>query len=455
MTTSREHATSSGPALGGLREALLRPSAVGSSHHLVDFSLSSAWLSSLRLNFAGWILRGMLLLIALAAGLTAPGLALLLFVPVCVGWSLAGLELLRNDIIAAGSERSGLIGIVARHLDSSRGVAIPTLSGVLENLGTVGALAMFAGPVALEVTSSWRDIGVVAMAGFVGVAAGQVVTDAGYYNYEPGREPALWMRWFRWLIPPLYAGVGLAAIVAAGGARGWVLATVVGMFVGVAALMLVSDSIQAAATTTHLAVAAERAREFAAELSEEVHRVTTTLDQAAGAAKNDQVARAYRRAFAEIDAVRARANTGNLRKPAPIGDLLGILDRKTPRSERVTASTSAPEIVLAHGGATLLRNAILDLADNARAAGAKEVSVNVDVDPVNTSTVFVTVRVSDDGPGVGPEDQSNDYASGSSRAALAHVCQRRRGFLTYTRTDGHTTATAKFRTDLWKAPSAR
>lgn len=439
----------------GLREAFRRPSAHGSSHHLVDFLLSSAWLSSLRLNFGGWLLRGAFLMAAVVAALVAPAPTLPLLLPAVLGWVLAGVELLRRDFIAIGSERHGPVGWVSRHLEESRGTAIPTVSGVLENVGSLSLLMLFIGPLSLDLPQSWRDAGVLATAGYVGVAAAQVVTDAGYYNREPGREPSWWVWCFRWALTPLYAMVGAAVVVLAGNVRGWVVAVLVTIFVGVAVIAVISDNIQAAATATHLAVAEERAREFAAELSEEVHRVSTYLANEALTADDEHVARAYERAFAEIDAIRARASGGSLSTPVSVSELLHLLDRKAQSADGFSVSTSAPHAVLSHGGATLLRHIALDLVMNARTAGAEQIDVDVDVEPLQKEVVFVTVRVTDNGPGFANVEDMNDFPAGSSRETLARICRQRRGFLRYERADSRTIVTARYRTDLWKAVNSR
>ncbi len=465
---------SDGPKLGDLRHALSKP-AIDSSQRVIDFMLNSSWTAGLRLNFLGWVLRGVFLLIAFVAMLSAPEAWLILVMPFALfGWLLAGLELFRDDIILARRNSGGLSGAIATHLASSRASAMPSLSGVTEALTAVLLVATFIRPigwltdlpvpvgsafawffdlVTLQVTDTWRSIGVLALAGYAAVALAQALTDAGYNNHEPGREPAWWVRGFRWVSPFVYIAICLAVMAAGGVASGWLEAAVVTMYLATALLPVVSDNIQAAATHSHLELTAQSHRDLGAELSEEIHRVSMMLHREATQADlqgNHELGRTFERVFAEVDSIRARANSsGGIRRPATLQAILDLLHRKSDGYQRPVLTTSTPDVVLSHGGASLVRHIVLDLTANAFQAGATEVSVDAHVESLRTRLGLVTLVVTDNGPGFPEPTAMNVFPAGSSRQALATLCRTRRGRLTYERTVQHTIATAVFRTDLW------
>lgn len=435
------------PTPGTLRDALRRPKAK-SSHHLVDFLLGSAYLSTLRLNLMGWAVRGVALTVAVACALLAPSWALLLIAPSVLGWFLAGIELFRHDIMDVGAGKSGVLGKLWRHLASSRGRAIPTLSAVLENGGAFVLLAAFIGPFALDLEGVPRDVGLVAAATYLAVAAAQVVTDSGYYNREPGREPAPWVRVVRWVLVPFYVGLGALALAATGGVTGWVAGTLAMMFASTVAVALVSDNIQAAALLTHLSMAEERSAEFAAELSAEVHRATTGLAALAEGDKDTPQSRAFELAFAEIDAIRVRASYG-MGDPPTISEVLALLERKYATGERIVIQAEQPDIRLTPAAATLLRLLVMDLVANARTTGADRVQVQASIGFPKGTVPFMTLKITDNGPGFANKTDMTNFAPGSSREALARMCTRRRGSLTYERINETTVAHAYYRTDLF------
>lgn len=450
--------------LGDLRQALSNPFGRG-TRQVLDFMLTSAWMAGLRLNFLGWVLRGLFLATAVVAMLTAPRASLLLVIPVAFGgWGLAGLELFRTDIIDAHKDNRGPVGRVAAHLASSRAQAMPSVSGVLEAV-TAPLLALpFIRPVSglpgvawfvelftIPATHWWRSVGVLALVCYAAVALAQALTDSGYYNHELGREPTR-LEWvFRWGAVYFYIAVSLGVAAAAGVRSGWLTGVVVTLFLTLALLPVISNQLQAAASHAHVAMAAKSDQEVAAVLSEDMHRVSGMLLAQADLANirgDTQTERVLKRAYAELDAVRTQAVAGSAGQPATLGTLVEQLSHK--RAHPASMNVETPNIVLAHGGGSIIRHLILDLTANAHQAGATEVLVNVRAVPAGKRTATVTITVTDNGPGFPPEIDMNSFPRGSSRRALATLCNR--GRLTYERTESQTIARAVLPADLWGPP---
>lgn len=435
--------------LASLREALNTSRSADRSKS-VDFLVAAAWLTSLRFNLGGWVLRGAVLVGCFACATTIAVTSMVLCLVPLLGWALAGLELLRSDMVTATAERAGWPGRLAVHLSRSRGRAMATASGLLENFGAVALLIGFYAPWT-DSNPAAQGIGIVLTSAYGAVAAAQVMTDAGYFNLEPGLEPATWKRVFRQLLPGLYlAAVIVVIMLATDSGRAWALTAVTALFVAVHVIGAVTDNALSAATSSYLSAAEQEGVTLAAQLSEEVHRIGLFLDEQAQDSDDPKIRRAYALAFAEVDAVRKRASQRQLDSPPDLDSLLDLLGRKDGTGLRTHCDD--PTRRLSHAGTTTLRHIVLDLFANALDAGARTITANVSVSEAAWPRVWITIVVEDDGPGFSDEGVMHDFAPGSSRASLHAICSAspgRKGGLTYARTGGLTRATAKFRTDTW------
>jgi signal transduction histidine kinase len=94
----------------------------------------------------------------------------------------------------------------ARHLGSTQGRATADLSGIAESVGIVLAMLLYTGPVAVRPLPVWVYLtGLGLAAAHVWSAWSQVMTDASWYNRDPG--PSEFLLWFRPLMPVAVAGV--------------------------------------------------------------------------------------------------------------------------------------------------------------------------------------------------------------------------------------------------------
>ena len=447
MTTSPE--ADDTLELASLRQALDTARSAERSKP-VDFLISAAWLTSLRFNLGGWVFRGAVLVGCFACATTIAVESMLLCLVPLLGWALAGLELLRSDMVTTTAERTGWPARLAVHLARSRGRAMASASGLLENLGALALLLGFYAPWA-DPDPPAQSIGIVLTAAYGAVAAAQVMTDAGYFNLEPGLEPATWKRVFRQLLPGLYlAAVSVVIMIATDSGRAWTLTAVTALFVVVHVIGAVTDNALSAAVTSYLTSAEQEGVTLAAQLSEEVHRIGLFLDEQAQDSDDPKIRRAYALAFAEVDAVRMRASQRQLNSPPDLDSLLNLLGRKDGVDLR--AHSDDPTRRLSHAGTTTLRHIVLDLLANALDVGARSITVNVSVSEAAWPRVWITIVVEDDGPGFADEVVMHEFAPGSSRASLHAICSAspgRKGGLTYTRNGGFTRATARFRTDTW------
>lgn len=415
--------------------------------HEASFLLQSAITASNLTNQAGLVLRGVCLLVLVAATVAAANSlswSTLLVVPIFTGWALAAMEAHGQELIEwmshheRGLRRLGMMYVAAREQ------AVISPSGVLETgIGPPLALLAFVGPWAFDTSRGWSYVGILAVIGFIGVAVSQVVSDRGYFNLEPGKVATGVIAAARWLLPAAAAVVAvlMLLLLSGGSLPVWIYVVVVALFTVSLGVAAITELMQLSALSAYRLAARSREAEIRYLASEDFHRLKVDFTAELDSTPSHKARRVLLRVRAEAETL--RQHTIDAGRPEPIGGVLATAAESPHLSNlRVQATDAVRRAVLGRDEASLLRHLLLDLVANSQAVGATTIDATVTLEPDRRGWSMLVVRVTDDGPGFDVPSSMNVFRFGQSRWVLDALCRSRRGNLSYTRVGGRTTATA-------------
>jgi hypothetical protein len=400
--------------------------------------------------FRGACVAGLWVLLAwFPAGALPRAAAQLLMVSagVAMAWVQTKPELL--DRAASG----GLAAFrrTAEHLLGARGKATADLSGLLEGIGTIVALLLYAGPVPVRpLPLPVYVIGLVLITAHVWSAQAQVMTDASWYN--PDEPPAGGLVAFRPWIPAAVTAIELALLFspAANGAVRLPAGVIIPLLLGGSLLLLLPF-------TMAFELLLRAGREAAEISASEVRRddtitVHSLVKNGAHALVRqvhaDQGAGEETRSLADSMLVLAEEARQTMLGGGPPAETVALLWdcvlQTVPGDRRagMVLDAQSRQLRMRKTDYGLARRVLPDLVTNAWKAGARRVEVAVRHEEPEPDTdgalqrpgrPWVTVLVDDDGPGVsaawqhGPRDSLRILDEHLHRFDGAVVAERRAG----------------------------
>jgi len=379
---------------------------------------------------------------------------------VTMAWVQTKPELL--DRVATG--RVAAFRRTAEHLLGARGKATADLSGLLEGLGMIVVLLLYAGPVPVRpLPVPVYVIAVILVTAHVWSAQAQVMTDASWYN--PDEPPARGLVVFRPWIPAAVTAIELALLFSPAPGEAWLPA-------GVVIPLLLGGSLLLLLPFTMAFEVLLRAGSEAAEISAgEVRRsdaitVHSLVKNGAHAlvrqVQADQGAGEETRSLADsmlVLAEEARQTVLGGGPPAETVALLWDCVLQTVPGDRragMVLDAQSRRLRMRKTDYGLARRVLPDLVTNAWKAGARQVEVAVrheepepgaDGARQRLPRPWVTVLVDDDGPGMpaaaqhGPRDSLRILDEHLHRFDGAVVTERRAG--------GGTRVLARWKSPPW------
>ncbi len=365
---------------------------------------------------------------------------------VAMAWVQTKPELL--DRLAAG--RVAAFRRTAEHLMGVRGRATADLAGLLEGVGMIVVLLLYAGPVPVRpLPVPVYVIALILVTAHVWSAQAQVMTDASWYN--PDEPPAQGLVVFRPWIPAAVTAIELALLFSPAASRPWLPA-------GVVIPLLLGGSLMLLLPFTMVFEVVLRAGSEAAEISaSEVRRsdaitVHSLVKNGAHAlvrqVQADRGAGEETRSLADsmlVLAEEARQTVLGGGPPAETVALLWDCVLQTVPGDRragMVLDAQSRRLRMRKTDYGLARRVLPDLVTNAWKAGARRVEVAVRHEEPEPGTdgarqrparPWVTVLVDDDGPGMpaaaphGPRDSLRILDEHLHRFDGAVVTERRAG----------------------------
>jgi signal transduction histidine kinase len=400
--------------------------------------------------FRGACVAGLWVLLAWFPGSALPRAAaqmLMVSAGVAMAWVQTKPELL--DRLA--SSRVAAFRRTAEHLLGARGRATADLSGLLEGLGTIVVLLLYAGPVPVRpLPLPVYAIGLVLVTAHVWSAQAQVMTDASWYN--PDEPPAAGLAAFRPWIPAAVTAIELALLFspAASGTARLPAGVIVPLLLGGSLLLLLPFTM---AFEVLLRGGFEAAEISAGEVRRnDAITVHSLVKNGAHAlvrqVQADQDAGEETRSLADsmlMLAEEARQTVLGGGPPAETVALLWDCVLQTVPGDRragMVLDAQSRQLRMRKTDYGLARRVLPDLVTNAWKAGARRVEVAVrheEPEPGADGTrqplarPWVTVLVDDDGPGIpaaaqhGPRDSLRILDEHLHRFDGAVLTERRAG----------------------------
>ncbi len=368
--------------------------------------------------FRGGCVCGLWVLLAwFPAGALPRAAAQLLMVS--VGVSMAWIQTRPGLLDRLASARVAPLRRTAWHLRGVQGRATADLAGILENVGIILALLLYAGPIAVRpLPTPVYVLGLVLVTAHVWSAFAQVMTDPSWYNPDP--PPARGLIAFRPWIPPAVAAIEIALILspAPAGRDRLPAGLIIPLLLAAPVVMLLPFTLvfevilragQQAAETAMAEVRRNDSITVHSLVKNGAHALIRQLQADPGA---DQESRSLADSMLVLAEEARQMMLGGGPPAATVALLWDCVLQVVPGDRRpgMILDARSRQLQMRKTDYGLARRVLPDLVTNAWKAGARRVEVTVrqenpqrdgsGSDPGRPARPWVTVWVDDDGPGM-------------------------------------------------------